>query len=145
MKKSVLLILTLLTVVVFGGWGGDYDSYSGNEKVMHPVKLDDNNYYNLIVEFSFHKEKVAEKIDWSNYSTEITIMKAAISEIAIDVMAESPVFSLPELSTIKKKIAQQGNAFIKAELLKRKIDDEFSMHFNIVNIYLSKVGSPYSN
>ncbi len=131
---------TLILTATAGGYYR-YDRYVESEQVQYPVKLEDGLFYNLVVVFDFNRSKIADKVNWSDHSEALSNIESAVFEHALDIIAESPEFSLVELGSIKKKISEQGHILIAEELEKRKRKTDISLFFNITKVQLSKIGN----
>ena len=138
MKRIIFVFaLFILSSSAFAGLG--YNPRSTNSGIAVPIKLDNNEIYNLVVNVKFLKEPYDSRpYDADEYRKLIERLQVEWSSIAIQVVLESPSIKMAELERTKKTIESKISQLIVTTKRKYEIGENIEVVYSIYSFYLVK-------
>ena len=121
----------------FAGLG--YKSRSSSSGIAVPIKLNNDEIYNLVVNVEFLSEPYDSKpYDSDEYEKLIERLEVEWSGIAIQVILDSPSIEMAELSQAKKKLELKIDQLVVATKKKYEIRQNIEVVYSIYSFYLVK-------
>lgn len=138
MKKIIFIFaLFILSSSAFAGLG--YKSRSSSSGIAVPIKLNNDEIYNLVVNVEFLSEPYDSKpYDSDEYEKLIERLEVEWSGIAIQVILDSPSIEMAELSQAKKKLELKIDQLVVATKKKYEIRQNIEVVYSIYSFYLVK-------